>query len=111
MASESEITAATVAASIGAVEETRRMVVRYVFYSFWVFLAGIAAVMAWRGWDLPPQTGALFSQIFLLLSTMVTGVVGFYLGSSYGSALKDMAARMMPPPPPAPPLAEEKKTA
>lgn len=80
----------TLAASVTEVERTRRLVTILIFLQFNIFVIGMTAAMVFRGYELSPVASNLFGQIFQTEALGMAGAIGFYLGSSYGSALKDM---------------------
>ena len=75
-------------------DQTRKLVVKLVFGQFIISVAGIGLAMVFKGWDISNTALTILTMVIQAEISAMTTAVGFYLGSSQGSAMKTMTAAL-----------------
>ena len=75
-------------------DKTRQMVVKFVFWQFIGSVVGIGAAMVFKGWEISNTTNSILVMILQAELAAMGTCVGYYLGSSQGSAMKSMQAAL-----------------
>jgi len=69
-------------------------VVKLVFAQFMISVTGIGAAMVFMGWQISNTTNSILVMVLQAEIAAMSTCVGYYLGSSQGSAMKSMAAAL-----------------
>lgn len=75
-------------------DKTRALVVKLVFAQFILSVVGIGAAMVFKGWEISNTALTILTMVMQAEISAMATAVGFYLGSSQGSAMKSMMAAL-----------------
>lgn len=85
---------ATVAQALVDYDKTRALVVKLIFGQFILSILGIGTAMVFKGWDISNTALTILTMVIQAEISAMTTAVGYYLGSSQGSAMKSMMAAL-----------------
>lgn len=75
-------------------DSTRKLVVKLVFAQFLLSIFGIGTAMVLKGWEISNTTNSILVMVLQAEIAAMSTCVGYYLGSSQGSAMKSMVAAL-----------------
>lgn len=78
-------------------DKTRVLVVKFVFLQFMLSIGGIGTAMVFKGWDISNTALTILTMVIQAEIAAMSTCVGYYLGSSQGSAMKSMIAALNQP--------------